>query len=204
MLYKPSKHIDFPWFRYFAYFVLAIVLAALVWLIISALINRVGSPAREAAVQRVATRVDHVEALPFLRQRSLDDLLGQARQHYLAGNFDEAIIYLFSYQLVELDRRNLIRLAVGKTNRQYLRELRGRGTLAGLVDQTMVAFEDVYFGGRRLSRQQFDGAWNRLPEFEGLVGSFGSDKPGEGVAAVEPAIALVEAVSTVEAVGAQD
>ena len=140
-----------------------------------ALLNYTGGPRRETTAPRVVTRVDHVEALPFMRQRSLDDLLGQARQHYLAANYDEAIIYLFSYQLVELDRRNLIRLAVGKTNRQYLRELRGRGTLAGLVEHTMVAFEDVYFGGHRLTRQRFESAWDRLPEFESLVASFGPE-----------------------------
>ena len=73
-------------------------------------------------------------------------LLGQAREYYLAENYDEAIIFLFSYELVELDRRSLIRLAVGKTNRQYLRELGARTALASLLGQTMVAFEDVYFG----------------------------------------------------------
>ncbi len=125
-----------------------------------------------------------------MRQRSLDNLLGQAREHYLAGNFNEAIIYLFSYELVELDRRSLIRLSAGKTNRQYLRELGGRGTLAGLLQQSMVAFEDVYFGDRRLGRERFENCWQRLPEFEALVAVIG-DAPGKAPAAVlEAAVPL--------------
>ncbi len=189
---KDRKPVDLPKisvFQILAWIVIAVVLAGLVWLIISALLNYAGFAAGETVGPRIATHVDHTEALPFLRQRSLDDLLGQARQHYLAGNYDEAIIFLFSYQLVELDRRNLIRLSVGKTNRQYLRELHGRGTLAGLVEQTMVAFEDVYFGGRRLTRQRFDGAWDRLPEFEALMASFAPQMQIGPASAVEPVLA---------------
>ncbi len=145
------------------------MLAVLVWLIVTAIMNYAGFKKQEVAAPRVATRVDQVEALPFLKQRSLDDLLGQARQHYEAGDFNEAIIYLFSYQLVELDRHNLIRLGVGRTNRQYLRDLHGRGAIRGLLEGTMIAFEDVYFGGRRLSREQFEHVWSRVGEFEQLV-----------------------------------
>ena len=51
------------------------------------------------------------------------DLLAEARRHYQAGNYGAAIVYLFSFQLVQLDQRQIIRLAKGKTNRQYLREV---------------------------------------------------------------------------------
>ncbi len=76
------------------------------------------------------------------------DLLAEARRHYQAGNYGAAIVYLFSFQLVQLDKRQIIRLAKGKTNRQYLREVGPRAALLRLVEQTMVAFEDVFFGNR--------------------------------------------------------
>ena len=40
-----------------------------------------------------------------------------------AGDFAQATIFLFAHMLVELDRHQLIRLARGKTNRQYLMDL---------------------------------------------------------------------------------
>ena len=123
---KPASIPDLSLLQIIAWVVVAVVLAVLVWLIVTAIINYAGFKQPEVVGPRIATHVDHVEALPFLRQRSLDDLLGQARAHYLAGDYNEAIVYLFSYELVELDRHNLIRLAVGRTNRQYLRDLKGR------------------------------------------------------------------------------
>jgi hypothetical protein len=108
---------------------------------------------------------DRVEALPFMARRDQSDLLGQARRHYEAGNFAEAIIYLFSYQLVELDRHGIVHLDRGKTNRQYLREAR-TGGLHTILDQTMVAFEDVFFGAHQLDRRRFEQCWNQLDEFQ--------------------------------------
>ena len=61
------------------------------------------------------------------------------------GRFGEAILCLFGYQLVELDKHQRIRLAKGKTNRQYLREMGSGGRLRRIVEQTMVAFEDFFF-----------------------------------------------------------
>jgi hypothetical protein len=114
---------------------------------------------------------DHrrVEALPLGARRKRTGLLEEARRHYEAGNYQEAIIYLFSYQLVQLDKHHLIRLAKGKTNRQYVRELGRRGTLRRMIEQTMVAFEDVFFGQRTLPRGRFETCWSRLDRFHALV-----------------------------------
>jgi hypothetical protein len=101
------------------------------------------------------------------------DLLAEARRHYEAGNYGAAIVYLFSFQLVQLDRRQIIRLARGKTNRQYLREVGPRISLRKLVEQTMVAFEDVFFGNRQLRRDRFESCWARLEEFETLAAAEG-------------------------------
>ena len=91
--------------------------------------------------------------------RPRSNLLEEARRQYEAGNFAEAIIYLFSYQLVELDKSQLIRLAKGKTNRQYLREIGARPRLAALLNHTMIAFEDVFFGDHDLDRERFEKCW---------------------------------------------
>jgi hypothetical protein len=120
------------------------------------------------ALDEETSDVDRVEALPFRVTRQAADLLGEASRQYEKGNYSEAIIYLFSHQLVELDRQHLIHLARGKTNRQVARELTSR-ELRLLVEQTMVAFEDVFFGGHTLSRARFEACWFELPRFDRLV-----------------------------------
>jgi hypothetical protein len=111
-----------------------------------------------------------------MARRDQSDLLGQARRYYEAGNYAEAIIYLFSYQLVELDRHGFVHLERGKTNRQYVREAQRApeaksGGLHKILDQTMVAFEDVFFGARDLDRRRFEQCWSRLDEFQSLLGA---------------------------------
>jgi hypothetical protein len=107
-----------------------------------------------------------LEDLPFPMQAPLTDLLTAARMAYQKSDFGQAIVYYFSYQLVELDRGQWIHLARGKTNRQYLREVRGQPELAGMLGRTMVLFESVFFGDHRLEREEFESCWNELPSFQ--------------------------------------
>jgi hypothetical protein len=109
--------------------------------------------------------VDRVEDLPFQLKRPTGDFLSEAQRLYEAGKYSDAIVYLFSYQLVALDKRHVIRLAKGKTNRQYLRETRSREPLKQLLQRTMISFEDVFFGHHELSRERFEESWQRLDEF---------------------------------------
>lgn len=155
-----------------AWTALAVVLGVLCYLLVKAFLNREARTATEAGTRSVGRGVDdaaRVEALPFRIERGATNLLAEAQRLYEAGNYREAVIYLFSFQLVEMDRHQIIRLAKGKTNRQYLREVRRRPTLEGLVAQTMVAFEDVFFGDHPLDRPRFESCWRRLDEFNALV-----------------------------------
>jgi hypothetical protein len=141
----------------------------LVWLLARMFINRevenAAGDGLEATADPTRTEADLIEQLPYQVKRPQTDLLGEARRHYEAGDYGEAIIYLFSYQLVQLDLHHWIGLARGKTNRQYLRELAARADLRQLLAQTMVAFEDVFFGHHPLERPRFERCWNRLDEF---------------------------------------
>lgn len=149
--------------------VVVVVLALIVWLVVRELARRQRRTAQVKLPGESELPADRVEALPFLRERSHDDLLGQARRHYEQGNYSEAIVYLFSHELVELDRSSLIRLTRGKTNRQYLREAGKFRPLASLVERTMVAFEDVFFGRRPLDRAGFEACWQELGQFDQLI-----------------------------------
>jgi len=109
--------------------------------------------------------VDRVDALPFQLKRPRDDLLAEAQRLYDEGHYAEAMIYLYSYQLVRLDKSHVIRLTRGKTNRQYLREIRRRSNLFELMQRSMVTFEDVFFGDYPLDRSGFESCWTQLDEF---------------------------------------
>ncbi|MFO7906997.1 MAG: DUF4129 domain-containing protein, partial [Pirellulaceae bacterium] len=63
---------------------------------------------------------------------------------------------------VELDKHHLIQLNKGKTNREYLGELRRRPEFAALLGPTMRAFEDVFFGHHEISRERFQACWDDL------------------------------------------
>lgn len=145
---------------------LIVLLGIIAYLIATSFLkDEVSSSTASRKVVEVRRDADRVEALPFKVRAATTDFLAEARRLYDAGQYSEAIIYLFSYQLVELDRNHVIRLSKGKTNRQYLREVRPRPHLAGVLETTMIAFEDAFFGNKVLSRDTFEQSWSRLNDF---------------------------------------
>lgn len=117
-----------------------------------------------------STPADRVEALPAQAQKNIHDLLAEAQRQYEAGNYNDAIVYFYSHLLVQLDRRQRIRLAKGKTNRQYLAEVGSEPALRTILQRSMVAFEDAYFGKHTLSQARFEACWHDLPQFEASLG----------------------------------
>jgi cell division protein FtsB len=63
---------------------------------------------------------------------------------------------LFSHRLLLLDRAGAIRLTRGKTNHQYLREVRSRAILHSLLSETVQLFEQSFFGRYALDAARFD------------------------------------------------
>lgn len=149
--------------------VVVLLLALILWRVINHWRSGHDDSDANLTLDDDANCVDRVEELPFQIARQATDLLSEARRHYEASNFNEAIIYLFSHELVELDKQHLIYLARGKTNRQLVRELGQRRELRLLAEQTMVAFEDVFFGDHELSRARFEACWFELERFDRLV-----------------------------------
>jgi len=122
----------------------------------------------EEAVQ--TTDADRVEALPVVVKREVSDLRGEARRLADAGRYSEAIVYLYSHLLVQLDRHQAIRLAKGKTNRQYLGEAAATsGDLGPIVERTMTAFEDAYFGHHELPAAAFEACWGDVQRLDTIV-----------------------------------
>ena len=162
--------------QYLAWTILALIFIVGIYFSIRTLLNAEMSLADGSLVlEDDRTDEERIENLPIEVARGNGDFLEVARQYYEAGNFADAIIYLFSYQLMQLDRNHWIRLAKGKTNRQYLREIRKRRKrpaakdLQQLSKDTMVIFEDSFFGHHAIHRERFESCWNRLDEFHAWV-----------------------------------
>lgn len=144
---------------------LTLIIGALIVFLVMAFLKGEQTQTLGAKFIDTSSDVDRVEDLPFQLKKPTGDFLSEAQRLYEAGQYSEAIIYLFSYQLVALDKRHVIHLAKGKTNRQYLRETRSREPLKQLLQRTMISFEDVFFGKHELSRERFEESWRRLDEF---------------------------------------
>ena len=160
-------------FRPLVWLGIIILFAGLAFLMIRAFLRRdkrlasvIDTRHQDDEAHRILDRIDD---LPVKLNKPTGDLLSAAREHYLAGQYAEAIVYLYSHQLVQLDRRNLIRLTRGKTNRQYLREISSYMGIQQLVEQTMIVFEEVFFGRRSLSRERFECVWNQMDDFQQMI-----------------------------------
>ena len=111
--------------------------------------------------------------LPFEVEQTMFGLLAQAEKYRAAGDYSKAIIYLFSHALVEMDGARCIRLARGKTNRAYLRELRDQESLRGFTSQLVSAFEYAFFGKHVLSQEAFERIWQQVPAFDTNIKQIG-------------------------------
>ncbi len=164
--------------EWIAWIVILLLLGVLIYVMIRVIRARIRRHATVAGEEEEADpEAEHrrVEALPLPARQRPGDLLSTARQLYQEGNYREAILYLFSHQLVELDKRQFIHLDRGKTNRQYLRELGRRVDLRRLLEPTMVAFEEVFFGNHGLDRGRFEACWSRMGDFDRLLAEGGAE-----------------------------
>ncbi|HEX4148129.1 MAG TPA: DUF4129 domain-containing protein [Pirellulales bacterium] len=134
----------------------ALILGTLAWILARAFLKAEESgvvanaqPGREIDI----TRIEH---LPFRIERGKTDLLAEARRLSGLQLYGEAMIYLYSHQLLELDRLHVIQLSRGKTNRQYLREAGQQARVRDQLAASMLAFEEVFFGRHELDRDRFE------------------------------------------------
>lgn len=106
-----------------------------------------------------------VADLPFEAREEMQDPLEAARRMATAGDYDGAVLFLYGYMLLALDRAGQIVLHRGKTNRMYMFELSGQRMLRDLLQPAMLSFEDVFFGRHATSRERFTELWNNLDRF---------------------------------------
>jgi hypothetical protein len=114
--------------------------------------------------------------LPFDLEQPEIGLKALAERYRHQGDYSKAMVFLFSYALVELDRFHCIRLARGKTNGIYLRELRQQPMLQPFLREIILLFESAYFGRHEISQAEFEEVWSKLSPFETMLGSIEKGK----------------------------
>jgi hypothetical protein len=174
---KPNKPADLPEYRVpkvsipFIQILLWIVLGIIVALMLAALVqwlrNNVSPPVKETVAAPVAAvSVEQLEALPQ-STRGVRDLLGEADRLAGIGAYGQAMTFYHSWQLTQLDRHGMIELQKGKTNRQYIVEIkRSSPELVGLFRNSIRLFEDAFFGHLEITREAFEEVWKQRTQFE--------------------------------------
>ena len=148
-----------------------VLIAALAWLIknqeVMMLLLRRNR--NQNGFEDVAAQQAKYSDLPVELEKGLVGLKAQAALLRAQGDYSRAIIYLFSYLLVELDSAQCIALARGKTNYRYLRELSQQPLLESRLRRVISLFEETYFGGKPVQPAQFETVWEDLPAFESAI-----------------------------------
>ncbi|MDP1562689.1 MAG: hypothetical protein Q8M16_15035 [Pirellulaceae bacterium] len=109
------------------------------------------------------------EELPFELEAAnltVDGLWQHATKAKQQGDFRRALMFLYSYLLIELDAHQMIRLSRGKTNRDYGRELTGILSVYPCFVATMDAFERVFFGRFQLESEQVEELFSQVGRLE--------------------------------------
>ena len=150
--------------------ILAVLVIGVIGLIVWAIINREQTNKDPGLATRTSalTEEERLEELPVQLDPAFKNLLDRVRECYDNGDYNQAIIYLFSYKLIQLDKKHLIRLTRGKTNHQYLREVTGHNQLQDTLRLTVRAFEDVFFGNHHLTKSRFQQCWDNVDIFRVL------------------------------------
>jgi hypothetical protein len=106
-----------------------------------------------------------LEALPSA-VRKVTDFIAEAQRLAQSGDFNAAMIFYYSWQLVTLDRAGIVELEVGKINRQYVREtIQNCPELRELFQKSTRLFEDAFYGNVRLESESFERLWQARDEF---------------------------------------
>ena len=126
----------------------------------------VGSKKQDELARTDEQRIRDLPIQPTIKK---GDFLSMARDAYETEQYAEAIVYLFSHRLIQLDRAGFIRLTRGKTNRQYLFEISRSRPMCEILGQTILCFEDVFFGKHDLSKDRFEQTWQDNVAFDRII-----------------------------------
>ncbi len=167
------------WAIEFNLYQLFLVLLALgvVWFVVRVLLRwylasrqEVGKPLSGKQESTTTVMPEPLDQLPVAVPTGSAGLWKLAQQAAQQGQWNQAIVYLYSYLLLQLDQAGWIRLEKGRTNRYYLRQLRADPEVYSWMREIVWAFEDAFFGHHQLSPQRFQKCWELVPQLRQRIG----------------------------------
>ncbi len=120
-------------------------------------------------IDEITKRKRRVESLAEEARDSYDDLKGAYQRAAKNGDYRSAVIFFFSWILVECDKAELILLDKGKTNLEYWREFESSDPEREIYVNAMRVFERVYFGDESIDRVEFNELESQASGFEKLL-----------------------------------
>jgi len=161
---QPLKQpVDANWLRPVVWVMLILTAAGVLLAAVVGLSKR--RRAHSAPVKNA--RRGRIEHLGFIEDDTPGDYLQLCLRESRAGRFERAIVYLYAHLLTELNDRQLVRLARGKTNRQYLREVADPAMRAAM-EVIVGAFEDAYFGRHPIEPARFEWCWQQWQRMKAM------------------------------------
>ena len=180
---EPKKPDDGGVFWWLVSTFILVILALVGWFCYRSLQMR--STRRKFQIEEELRRRRRVETLTEEAKDYYDDLKSATLAAREQGDFRRATIFLFSWILVELDKREFILLDKGKTNLEYFRELNDHESEQAIYRVAMTEFERVYFGGQPITRDEFDSRlYLLLDSFESIMSRHDELKRLQAVASV--------------------
>lgn len=143
---------------------LPIILTGIGVVLLAVLIRVLWASARfgrsdDDAPDRTVGATGRITMLPAgMGSSSVADPWAEAVERRRQGDYAGAVIFLFAHQLLELDRRGLIRLTTGGTGRKYVRSL-DDSRLRELLSATLGLFEQAYYGHKQPTATSFEPVW---------------------------------------------
>lgn len=111
--------------------------------------------------------IQRMAELPAAVRRTDVNLREETERLMQVGNFNDATVTLFGHQLLLLDRMGWLRLARGKTNQRYVREVRlSDQPTSKILAQTVASFDRGYFGNHNIDGVTFEDLWRQNADLE--------------------------------------
>ena len=150
--------------------VFALIIGLLVWVFFK--MESEAHTARNEVVEEEVDIRERIKNLPFqMDEPQKGDFRKLAVDAAARGEYGRATVLLFSHVLLLLDKKQLIRLRKGKTNRQYLMEIKEHSEISDYYRSVMIPFEDTFFGEHQIQKNVFESCLSELDKFQTHVES---------------------------------
>ena len=92
--------------------------------------------------------------------------LQQAQNLSTAGDYRNAVRYLYLASLLRLDERGLLRYDRSRTNREYLRSIDEKPELASNLKDVIDVFDEVWYGYQPLDKSSYEHFVDRVSDLQ--------------------------------------